>query len=30
LGFPHDFLLGPVVNSLLYGDQKSMIDNHRG
>jgi aryl-alcohol dehydrogenase-like predicted oxidoreductase len=30
MGFPHDFLVGPAVNSLLYSDQRNNIDDHRG
>lgn len=30
LGFPHEFLAGPVVNAILFSDQKDLIENHRG
>jgi hypothetical protein len=29
LGFPHDFLNGNEVRSLLFGDTYPLIDNHR-
>ncbi|HWQ83317.1 MAG TPA: hypothetical protein VN363_02055, partial [Anaerolineales bacterium] len=29
LGFPHDFLSGSEVRSLLFGDTHPLIDNHR-
>ena len=29
LGFPHDFLNGNEVRSLIFGDTYPLIDNHR-
>jgi aryl-alcohol dehydrogenase-like predicted oxidoreductase len=30
MGFPHDFLTGPVVRTFIYGETFDRIDNHRG